>query len=661
MASSAGQEPDRLVVAGLRNCGNTCYLNAALQALASCEALLKHLQSALELLSPPANPAAAAAPLPPPPGLALSAALLECLRRLQPSAGGGSDTFAPRFFLVLLRSRLPPGLLEPGEEHDAAEAAGSLLHLVSAELQAAFSRSDAQRRMLGRASLAALLGGGSSSSSSVAGSSAANQNKAAGIPADEPAIQSSTLAAVCNGAAGRQVHGGLADASSVLSHPVCSSGSSEEEGSSEDEAAGAAPGSKPIAVGPAEAAVHAAGGPDPASTQPAPAALGAAVPGPALQPSAGGKAVPAPARTEALPTAAPAAPAAAAPPLPDPVLHAWRQQVVLPLQGSSAGELQCLRCGHRSCVQLAPFWVLPLGIPAAAGRTLLGNVPAVGGAALEGCLAAFFGYEALQGVHCTRCSLRASLEAAGSTATRTSGSSGSRNSSSSSSGISSSSGGSSSGGGSSSSSSSAALLCQLEQALGDRSALVLETEVYRGMLERAGLAWVPRPSPAVRRTVAAALPPVLCLQLRRGFWSEHGHVKITGHISFPLVLALPLHLVPRLGHQQGPGPGSAGAGAAAGAGPATGGGPGSACPVRGSAARAAVPQYLLRAVIVHHGGLAGAGHYTVLRCLDSLAQQAQRAGRAQRWVGASDEEVRPAEVADVLAAEASMLVYERCN
>lgn len=109
----------------------------------------------------------------------------------------------------------------------------------------------------------------------------------------------------------------------------------------------------------------------------------------------------------------PAAGSAPPAPPPDPLLATCRRRMRLPLQGSTATELQCARCRHRSWLELAPFWVLPLGVPTAPGRTLLGNVPAAPGASLDGCLAAFFGYELLQGWHCTRCSLAASLEAAG--------------------------------------------------------------------------------------------------------------------------------------------------------------------------------------------------------------------------------------------------------
>ncbi len=72
------------------------------------------------------------------------------------------------------------------------------------------------------------------------------------------------------------------------------------------------------------------------------------------------------------------------------------------LQGLLASELQCLRCKHQFASQVTPFLVLPLSIPLAAGRTALGHAQAAIGASLEGCLREFFGYEALQGVACTR-------------------------------------------------------------------------------------------------------------------------------------------------------------------------------------------------------------------------------------------------------------------
>lgn len=120
---------------------------------------------------------------------------------------------------------------------------------------------------------------------------------------------------------------------------------------------------------------------------------------------------------EAAGTAEHAAAAAMEPPHPplepagDAVLRGWRRAEQLPLRGSNAHELQCLRCRHRSTVQLAADAVLSLAIPTARGATLLGDVPAAPGASVEGCLADAFGYEALQGVRCTRCSLVASLEA----------------------------------------------------------------------------------------------------------------------------------------------------------------------------------------------------------------------------------------------------------
>ncbi len=144
-------------------------------------------------------------------------------------------------------------------------------------------------------------------------------------------------------------------------------------------------------------------------------------------------------------------------------------------------------------------------------------------------------------------------------------------------------------------------------------------------------------------------------------------------MAFPLLLALPPELVPRLGHEPAPQPTShAKLGALL------------------HLQRRAAPRYILRAVLVHHGPLAGAGHYTVFRSLGAApgSSSSSSSGAEQgtpcaggsgpigsssssggggsgavhrSWVRASDESVHPAELREVLEAEASMLVYEACS
>ena len=176
-----------------------------------------------------------------------------------------------------------------------------------------------------------------------------------------------------------------------------------------------------------------------------------------------------------------------------------------------------------------------------------------------------------------------------------------------------------------------------------------ESEAYEAAVRAAGCEWVRRTATVTKRLVVACLPPVLCLQLRRTDWATHGLVKIHGHVSFPMRLELDERLAPRLGSQLAP-PGRAAAGTA-GCSPSAGCSQPAAAAVAAAVppAQAGKDDYNLRAVIVHHG-IASSGHYTVFRCLDEAGG---------RWASASDETVAPATAEEVLAAEATLLLYER--
>ncbi|GAB4817390.1 hypothetical protein N2152v2_004436 [Parachlorella kessleri] len=303
------------------------------------------------------------------------------------------------------------------------------------------------------------------------------------------------------------------------------------------------------------------------------------------------------------------------------VLHALRQCIgesMLPAgqehdaveayEGSLASELQCLRCRHHFASQVTPFLALPLSIPLAPGRNAFGHARAAHRASLEGCLQQYLGYEALQGVTCTRCSLQASLEAA--EADRLNHK-----------------------------------LVSLREALW-RDALFIESDTYQQAVQGAGLEWVGRSGPVAKRHVLARLPTMLCLQLRRVFWGPAGEVKVSGHVSFPLALRTDALGLPTLGHAPHAGDASAGY-----------------ADLEPSNSKAAAhgmpdglvvssrPAYLsLRAVVLHYGGPSSGGHYVVYRCLDAAQQQ---------WARVSDEEVRPGvSRQEVLQAEATMLLYE---
>ena len=72
--------------------------------------------------------------------------------------------------------------------------------------------------------------------------------------------------------------------------------------------------------------------------------------------------------------------------------------------------------------------------------------------------------------------------------------------------------------------------------------------------------------------------------------------------------------------------------------------------------------YHLIAAVVHHGGGSGSGHYTVFRCQRLDSQKCQGASSSMPahdiWFSISDESVCQVKVSDVLACEATLLLYE---
>ena len=343
-------------------------LNPSLQALASCSSLLSQLEHALQQLEAASSGCRGTGPAPARSSIAaeapLGAALLGVLRQLQPHAAP-SQTVTPRQLVDAFRSKLPAGVLEAGEEHDASEAVEELCRLVAEELFSSFS-CRLQPQLAARAAVAAVLQQPGVMALARSRGSSSGASSGSEVPA-----ASREAASACNGHA----------------EVPCSQAAGGDKAADVAETSVAAD---------ATAAAVVEGQPDLAAQAAAAAAEAAA------DEEASGEA-----DEETAPSTA-----AHDPCPPDAVLHSWQRHSQLPLHGSTADKLQCLRCRHRSMVQLSPFWVLSLPIPTARGTTLLGNVPAAPGASLEACLASAFAFEALQGWHCTRCSLAASLEAA---------------------------------------------------------------------------------------------------------------------------------------------------------------------------------------------------------------------------------------------------------
>ncbi len=177
---------------------------------------------------------------------------------------------------------------------------------------------------------------------------------------------------------------------------------------------------------------------------------------------------------------------------------------------------------------------------------------------------------------------------------------------------------------------------------------------------------------------------VLCLQLQRVRWSNLGSPeKLHGHVAFPLSIDLSPCLAaaakPLLGEtppepaerekgltqapqlftdqetsmreeqQKAQLPGGSGIHSCRGESPCDS--EEAHCRINPSGSA-----YRLVAVIVHHGS-PRSGHYTTYR---SVLRVPERRSDEQ-WVCVSDEDVRDADVREVLACQASMLFYERMH
>lgn len=69
--------------------------------------------------------------------------------------------------------------------------------------------------------------------------------------------------------------------------------------------------------------------------------------------------------------------------------------------------------------------------------------------------------------------------------------------------------------------------------------------------------------------------------------------------------------------------------------------------------------YHLTAAVVHHGGGSGGGHYTMYRRVIVDQGMPHAASKHAQWFSISDERVHKADLHDVLACEATLLMYER--
>lgn len=312
----------------------------------------------------------------------------------------------------------------------------------------------------------------------------------------------------------------------------------------------------------------------------------------------------------------------------DPLLVSWHA-MRLPCEGLLAHHMQCVRCRYHFDTQYAPFMTLSMPLPVTAGVSNIGVARVAPNSSLVPCFDAIFGYELVTGVECPGCSVRASLMKSNipppkpptpPTSPRSLATGGVE-------GIggdltimpSAAEDGAKGAKISSPRSSSKAFLTDLWRCVDEMRPLPSERSI-ESAFKAADVPYLRQKSQVTRRGIVARWPPLLILHLRRTFWTPEGQqVKVVGHVRFPLRLAL-------------------------------------------EAKDAQKVAYRLVAVIEHSGLSAGTGHYVTYRSIGVDVEKAKNPKHAkhmpQKWVRVSDEDVKPVEESEVIAADAAMLYYQ---
>jgi hypothetical protein len=158
-------------------------------------------------------------------------------------------------------------------------------------------------------------------------------------------------------------------------------------------------------------------------------------------------------------------------------------------------------------------------------------------------------------------------------------------------------------------------LQDLQYCVDERRPLPNESTI-QALFQAAGIPYLEKTQTQVtRQSVVVRWPSVLVLQLRRSIWTPDGRLmKVVGHVKFPPALRFEAKDDQKLSYQ-------------------------------------------LKSVVHHTGLSAGTGHYVTYR--NAQGSHSKTSTSSSKWVKVSDESVKFVEEAEVLAADALLLFYEK--